>query len=264
MTTLKAMTFNLRIMAESDGDNIWTRRVRAAAQAVLREQPDILCTQEGRYGMLQDLQAELPGYQWIGEGRQGGREDEHCAVFYDKAKWLLLESGHFSLSEKPDVLGTLSWNTRCPRMCTWVLLQGVETGLEIAVFNTHLDHISQEAQIKGMELIRRRMESVRQTSPGTPLILAGDLNVEPDHPVINGLEQAGYRNAYAVLPPGPQETSPGQTFHDFQGGEEGLPIDYIFTSPHLRVEAVRVDRSKYEGRYPSDHYPVCALLTVPD
>ncbi|MDF2936117.1 MAG: endonuclease/exonuclease/phosphatase, partial [Paenibacillaceae bacterium] len=254
--------FNLRVMAESDGDNTWTRRVSAAAQAVLREQPDILCTQEGRYGMLQDLQAELPGYRWIGEGRRGGREDEHCAVFYDKAKWLLLEAGHFSLSEEPEVLGTLSWDTGCPRMCTWVRLQEVETGREIAVFNTHLDHISQEAQIKGMELIRRRMESLRQTAPETPLLLAGDLNVEPDHTVIFGLERAGYRNAYAALPPGPPEATPGRTFHDFQGGEDGLPIDYIFTSPELRVEAVRVDRSRYGDRYPSDHYPVCAVLAL--
>ncbi len=264
MTKWKAMTFNLRIMAESDGDNVWTRRVGAAAQAVLREQPDILCTQEGRYGMLQDLQAELPGYRWIGEGRRGGREDEHCAVFYDKAKWELLEAGHFSLSKEPEVLGTLSWDTACPRMCTWLRLRGVETGLEIAVFNTHLDHISQEAQIKGMELIRRRLESFRKSAPETPLLLAGDLNVEPDHPVILGLEQAGYRNAYAVLPPGPPERRPGRTFHDFQGGEDGLPIDYIFASPGVRTEAVWVDRGRYDGRYPSDHYPVCAVLSVPD
>lgn len=263
MTMMKAMTFNLRVMVESDGDNAWNHRVRAAAQAVLHEQPDILCTQEGRYGMLQDLEAELPGYQWIGEGRRGGREDEHCAVFYDTAKWRLVEAGHFSLSEEPETLGTLSWGTSFPRMCTWVRLRSLWNGQEIAVFNTHLDHISHEAQIKGMELIRRRMEMLCQTLPEPLLLLAGDLNVEPDHPVICGLEQAGYRNAYAVLPPGPPETTPGQTFHDFQGGEDGLPIDYIFTSPGLHAEAVRVDRGRYEGRFPSDHYPVCAVLSLP-
>ncbi|WP_258525538.1 endonuclease/exonuclease/phosphatase family protein [Paenibacillus sp. YN15] len=263
MTMLKAMTFNLRVMVEADGDNAWTRRIHAAAQAVLHEQPDILCTQEGRYGMLKDLQAELPGYRWIGEGRRGGREDEHCTIFYNTANWLPEEAGHFSLSEQPETLGTLSWNTACPRMCTWVRLRSLRNGQNIAVFNTHLDHISQEAQIKGMELIRHRMERLKQASPETPLILAGDMNVEPEHPVIRGLEQAGYRNAYAVLPPGPRESKPGRTFHGFRGGVDGLPIDYIFTSPECVVEAVRVDRHRYEGRYPSDHYPVCAVLELP-
>lgn len=263
MTMIKAMTFNLRVMVESDGDNAWTCRIRAAAQAVLHEQPDILCTQEGRYGMLQDLQAELSGYRWIGEGRRGGREDEHCAIFYNTTQWLPEDAGHFSLSEQPETLGTLSWDTRCPRMCTWIRLRSLQGGREIAVFNTHLDHISQEAQIKGMELIRRRMERLKQASPGMPLILAGDMNVEPEHPVIRELEQAGYLNAYAVLPSGPWESQPGRTFHDFLGGVDGLPIDYIFTSSECKVEAVRVDRDRYEGRYPSDHYPVCAVLVLP-
>lgn len=260
MTLIKAMTFNLRVMVESDGDNAWPRRIRAAAQAVLHEQPDILCTQEGRYGMLEDLQAELPGYRWIGEGRRGGCEDEHCAVFYDTAKWLPEKAGHFSLSECPEALGTLSWDTDYPRMCTWIQFRSLWGCGEIAVFNTHLDHISREAQIKGMELIRERMESLKRISPDMPLILAGDLNVEPDHPVIRGLEQAGYRNAYSVLSSGAPGERPGRTFHDFQGGVDGMPIDYIFTSPEVNVESVLVDRSRYEGRFPSDHYPVCAKL----
>ncbi|MFC5531281.1 endonuclease/exonuclease/phosphatase family protein [Cohnella yongneupensis] len=46
-----------------------------------------------------------------------------------------------------------------------------------------------------------------------------------------------------------------------EGGETGKPIDYIFASPDVAIERIEVDRGKYEGLYPSDHYPVCAVLS---
>ncbi|WP_438431592.1 endonuclease/exonuclease/phosphatase family protein [Gorillibacterium sp. sgz500922] len=262
MTAIKAMTFNLRVMVESDGKNAWTNRIVAAGQAVLDKRPDVLSTQEGRYGMLEELHAQLSGYAWLGEGRRGGREDEHCAVFYDTARWQPVESGNFGLSEQPETLGVLSWNTDYPRMCTWVRLRSLTGEGELAVFNTHLDHISEEAQVKGMALIRERMEELKRSHPGLPLVLTGDFNVEPDHAVIRGLEEAGYVNVYSALPVGAPDRTPGMTFHDFQGGEAGQPIDYLFFSPDVRVESVSVDRGQYDGRYPSDHYPVCAWIEL--
>lgn len=256
MAAITVLTFNLRVMVESDGANAWTLRFPAAARAILRQEADIVCTQEGRFFMLQDLESRLDRYAWVGEGRRGGQEDEHCAIFYDKEKWQLVEYGNFGLSETPGKLGVLSWKTDYPRMCTWARFRAADGLTQFAVFNTHLDHISEEAQVKGMELIRGRIDRLRQET-GLPVILTGDFNVEPDHAVVRGLEQAGYRNAYSVLPDG---AKPGLTFHDFRGGETGEPIDYIFTTPDVSVLEIEVDRNRYEDRYPSDHYPVCAVL----
>ncbi|MEO3946476.1 endonuclease/exonuclease/phosphatase family protein [Gorillibacterium sp. CAU 1737] len=260
MASWSVMTFNLRVMVESDGENAWNKRYPAAARAMEEHGADFIGTQEARLFMLEELAALLPGYAWMGQGRRGGHEDEHCAIFYRTDRWELLESGDFGLSESPDQLGILSWKTDYPRMCTWAKFRSLQDGTETAVFNTHLDHISEEAQVKGMELIRERMEELSRSSAGLPFVLTGDFNVEPDNIVIRGLEAAGYRNAYSILPAGDTDQVPGMTFHDFQGGERGRPIDYIFSSPDLTVEAVQVDRSYYDGRYPSDHYPVCAQL----
>ena len=112
---------------------------------------------------------------------------------------------------------------------------------------------------------------------GLPAVLTGDFNVTPEHPVVRGLEASGYRNGYSALGGGNvlgigesganeqgaqagKAIEIGRTFHDFAGGTEGEPIDYIFTSPDVRIERIEVDRDPYEGRYPSDHYPVCAVL----
>lgn len=253
----KIMTFNLRLNVESDGENAWPHRVRAAAEVIQRHAPDIAGVQEALHEMLADLETLLPDYAWVGEGREGGMLGEYTAILYKKDKWSVRDVGHFSLSETPERLGAMSWNTSHPRICTWAHFMS-DTGEEFAVFNTHLDHISEEAKEKGMELIRERMERLREQT-GLPVVLMGDFNVRPDHAVIRGLEKAGYRNAYSVLPEG--GSAAGRTFHDFLGGEEGEPIDYIFTSADLQPRNVVVDRGQYDGRYPSDHYPVLSEVS---
>ena len=41
---------------------------------------------------------------------------------------------------------------------------------------------------------------------------------------------------------------------------KGEPIDYIFVTDEFVVEEVYLDTSSSEGRYPSDHYPLVAVL----
>lgn len=252
------MTFNLRTNVPSDGDNAWPMRPAAVAQAIQRHDADIVCVQEGLHAMLLDLEPLLPDYAWVGEGRRGGQDDEFCAIWYKKSKASVEEYGSFGLSETPERLGVLGWSADCPRMCTWARLRAPEGGV-LTVFNTHLDHISELAQTNGMSLIRSRIDGLREHT-GSPVALTGDFNVGPGHAVVRGLEQAGYVNGYSALPGGAEGV--GATFHDFKGGQAGEPIDYIFVSPDVSIERIEVDRGRYEGRYPSDHYPVCAVLTA--
>ncbi|RUS48996.1 endonuclease/exonuclease/phosphatase family protein [Cohnella sp. AR92] len=252
------MTFNLRVNVDSDGRNAWPYRPAAVAAAIRQHDPDMVCIQEGLYSMLRDLEPLLEEYGWIGEGRRGGRDDEHCAIFCKKGKWKVVEQGSFGLSETPERLGVLGWKADYPRMCTWARLRSLkEEAFELAVFNTHLDHISEEAQANGMELVKSRIGAMREKT-GLPVVLTGDFNVTPKHSVVRGLGTDGYRNCYSALGAGTAEI--GRTFHDFAGGTEGEPIDYIFVTSDVHVERIAIDRNKYEGRYPSDHYPVVAVL----
>jgi len=255
---MKIMTFNLRTNVASDGFNAWPNRYTVAAGTIREHDADIVCVQEALHGMLQDLEGQLPDYAWVGEGRRGGLEDEFCAIFYKKEKLDLQDYGNFGLSENPERPGQQDWETACPRMCTWARFKSVQ-GEKFAVFNTHLDHISEEAQTKGMELIRKRIGLVREQT-GMPAVLTGDFNVGPGHAVVKGLEEAGFLDAYSGLPGG--AAAAGATFHDFKGGEEGEPIDYIFATPGIAFERLEVDRREYEDRYPSDHYPIIAVLKL--
>ncbi|THF84244.1 endonuclease/exonuclease/phosphatase family protein [Cohnella fermenti] len=213
-------------------------------------------------------------------GRDGGWDGEHCAILYKKSEWRVVEQGSFALSDTPDRLGGLCWNAVYPRMSTWTRLRRPMSGadgaadlttanlnadravepFELAVFNTHLDDSSEESQTKGMEIIKARAGLLRQRA-ALPVVIAGDLNVSPGHPVIRSLQEFGCRDGYSAAA-GSQEQVPGCTSHAFAGETEGEPIDYVFASPELRLESLVVDRSRHEGRYPSDHYPVVAKLSA--
>lgn len=254
---ISIMTFNLRTDVSSDGGNAWPHRKEAAARVITESGADIVGTQEGKPEMVIDLERLLPDYLWVGEGRQGGSTDEHCAIFYRRDRFEAVDSGNFGLSERPALLGHMSWDTACPRMCTWVRLRRTDGGGagDLLVFNTHLDHISEEARTKGMSLIIERMRIAERSAVAA--VLTGDFNCTPDSETVGLLQRAGLRSAYEASKGG---TAVGRTFHGFEGEENGEPIDYIYIMGDASVESVRVDRALYDGRYPSDHYPVTAII----
>ena len=257
------MTFNLRCNTPSDGDNAWPNRIERAADMIKEHDPIVVGTQEGYFSMLTELQEQLEEYAWVGMGRFGGSDDEHNAIFYKKDRLEAVEQGHFWLSETPDEAATKSWGSYFPRMCSWVAFRDVDTGKSFTVFNTHLDHYSQEARDNGAKVIWSYIS--QHTHRSTPLIVMGDFNSAPaDQPIrfLKGLTaeegpQGWLTDAYSVY-----EGVVGQTAHSFQGGTDGEPIDYIFGSPQVKILETIVDRRQIRGAYPSDHYPVVAKIEI--
>ncbi len=258
--TAVVMTFNLRRATWMDGRNAWRHRKGSAAEAIRAAGADVVGTQEGSHAMLLELNALLPGYAWVGEGRRGGARDETNAILYRADRWEPERSGTFWLSETPERPGSRAWGAAFPRICTWALFRSrCRDGLRWAVFNTHLDHISASARRRGIELVAARAPDVAE---GVPLALTGDFNAKPGGEVAETLREAGWRNAFDAMPGGAAEA--GATYHAFRGGgERGRPIDYIYYKAFAEEVEAFVDRAVYRGQYPSDHYPVAARLRWP-
>ena len=54
-----------------------------------------------------------------------------------------------------------------------------------------------------------------------------------------------------------EDTMNGKTYHDYEGGEEGLHIDFIFVNEQVsEVLKYRIVRDTYNGKHSSDHYPI--------
>ena len=68
---LTIFSFNVRLNSSSDGINIWDNRKEWVAQSITFFEADLVGAQEVTHKQLQDLDSLLPGYDYLGVGRQG-------------------------------------------------------------------------------------------------------------------------------------------------------------------------------------------------
>ncbi len=251
---LRVMSFNLRYGTAQDGGDSWVHRRPRAAALLAAQEPDLIGTQEGLRFQLDELGRDLPGYSEIGVARADGSErGEYSAILYRTARLEVLEGGTFWFSDEPAVPGSTSWGNRLPRICTWARFRDLRSGAAFYLYNAHLDHESPESRRRSSELLLRR---IQERAHGDPVLVTGDLNAGPDSEPVRILEEA-VRDTWKEIH-GEQEH--GGTFHGFQGGPGGERIDFVFAGPGWEVMDAAIIRSRHAGGWPSDHYPVTALL----
>ena len=248
-------TFNIRCPVDKT-PHTWQERKNRCISVIQRNKFDIFGVQEAMKHQLDDL-VETGEYQYIGGGRDDFKENgEHSAILYRKDRLEFLKGGTFGLSEKPDVPGFKSWGTAYPRIATWGLFLDKKSKKKFIYYNTHLDHRSEEARIRGIELL---VNHAKLNMPGVPLIISGDFNARPDSKT--------YQTASSLLNDSAEVSESGHkghpgTFHGFGKYKAEAPIDYIFVSKDFKVFEHWTDDTKFQEGYPSDHYPVIIKLTL--
>ena len=259
---LRVMSFNVRFASDT-GANSWPERRPVLRNLLLAQRPHVIGTQEGLYGQLRDIQADLPAsYDSIGLGRDGGSRGEAMQVFYDTRRLEPLEYDHFWLSDTPDVVGSQTWGGCCPRMVTWVRFRDLESGGQLYVLNTHLEAFDATARSLSAELILQRVAA--EFDPDLPVVVTGDFNepAAPGRTVFDTLVTDGpWVDTWDVAE---QRSELFGTFHGYRpltpGGER---IDWILTSEDVRTRSVEIDTYSRRGQLPSDHLPVVADLLLP-
>lgn len=251
---ITVLSYNIRNGEAEDGTNSWQYRYPASAMMIEDQKPDIFGLQEAYDYQVKYLREYTRGYKCVGVGREDGKhEGEHMSIFYNTKTVKLLKWGTFWLSETPEK-PSLGWDAACRRTATWALMQHKDSGKKFYYVNTHLDHVGEEAQRKGLELIVERI--ARINPDGLPMILAGDFNVTPDNPVLGGLD-AKMKSARRFA----AETDNGTTFHDWGRRKDPFLIDHIYFSGFSSCALFEVvTRSYMDRKFISDHYPVKALL----
>ncbi|MBX3413993.1 MAG: endonuclease/exonuclease/phosphatase family protein [Pirellulales bacterium] len=254
--TLTVMSYNLRY-ASPKPPNSWPER-RPAAKAMLEKfAPDLIGTQEGLYAQLKDLEADLPGFDQIGLGREGGSRGEFMAIFYRTERFEPLEYDHFWLSDTPEVIGSATWGNSVRRMVTWVRFLDRGTSREFYFVNTHFDHMSQKSREKSAELL---LERLKKLDDKLPVIVVGDFNaVAESNKAYDTLVADGYlTDTWKVAQ---EKGKPISTFHNYRGPrEDGSRIDWILTRGPVTTLSSEVVTFELNGQYPSDHFPVIAKL----
>ena len=253
----KLMTYNLRYDNPADGENSWNKRKSGLVSQLKFHEPAIFGTQEGLAHQLAYIDSSLAGYTYTGVGREDGiSKGEHSAIFYDSVKFVLISGSTFWLSETPEKV-SVGWDAALERVCTCALFESTETGKRIWIFNTHFDHIGQEARINSARLI---VSKINELNTGNyPVILMGDFNLEPGSEPVKYLSEHFNDSRYAS-----REVcfGPEGTFNAFRFDEPVTRrIDYIFTGrDKIEVLKYAVLSDSKDCRYYSDHLPVFAEI----
>lgn len=250
---IKVISFNIRTVAR-DGDNNWKNRRHATRNMLNMHNPDIFGLQEAMKPHLKYIDKFFPQYKRVGVGRDNGkRAGETMAIYYNAARFDLLDSGTFWLSETPDKV-TVGWDAACFRTVTWVQVRDKESQKVLYYFNTHLDHRGRVAQAESIKLIVDRIKEI--ANPHAAVILGGDFNVVPEDPLLAPLHEfmLDARASATVA----EEKG---TFNAFGRQEDPYVIDHMFyCGSKIECSEYHILDGDYGAPFISDHYPIEIVL----
>jgi len=257
--TLCVATFNLRY-ASTNPPNAWPQRRPVMRDALRQLAPDVIGTQEGVYPQLKELAADLPEFEWLGLGRDGGSQGEFMAVFYRRDRLEPRAFDHFWLSDTPAVMASVTWGHTCRRMVTWVRFRDRRTGGEFYFWNTHLDHESEPARQQGAALIRDRVAALKTR---LPVLLVGDFNCAAGNSKAweTLVNRDGFQDTWTLAKERVHETL--NSFHGYRPPvQDSVRIDWILARGAVGVDKTEIITHARGGQYPSDHFPVAAWLRL--
>ena len=246
------ISYNIRYDNNWDIENSWEIRRSNIIQILIKYSPSIIGIQEGLLNQVQYIDSSLINYDYVGVGRDDGKEKgEFCAIYFDTTRYVLLKNSTFWLSETPDTI-SVGWDAALERICTYGLFKDRITKKEFWVFNTHFDHMGIIAREKSSGLILKRIKKINRQS--LPVILMGDFNAIPNSPPV---EEIVTELSDALQISLQKLHGPGGTFNGFN---EDLPIekriDYIFTKNLKVLSYTHVNDRLENNRHISDHLPV--------
>lgn len=260
---LRVMSFNLRYGTADDGPNAWPLRRELVKRTIGDFDPTILDVQEALRFQLDELREAFPHLGEVGVGRDDGAEaGEYSAILYDRRRLERLSSGTFWLSDTPEVVASTSWGNQITRIVTWARFRDRESDRTFYLFNTHWDHQSQNSRERSAELM---VERIANREGGDPAIVTGDFNAGEDNAAFRRLAAGSddalqLRETFRALHPGATDVG---TFNGFEGDRSGDKIDAILVTPEWEIVEADIDRAHDGERYPSDHFPVTAVVSLP-
>lgn len=258
-TTIKAMSFNIRLDAASDGENRWDLRKNRVSGLMQYHEPDFIGAQEVLHHQLMYLDSSLSNYSYIGVGRDDGKtQGEYSCIFYNSDKYIPIQQSTFWLAPKSDSV-CMGWDAVCNRVCTYGLFKNKKTKQLVWVFNTHFDHVGKTARSESAKLILQKIKSLN--TKNDPVILLGDFNLRPTEEPIQRIA-AEMHNAREISQFVYGNIDTWNAFK-FQSKPNG-GIDYVFVNKHpkIKVDKFATITDSYDMKYPSDHFPVMATLTI--
>jgi endonuclease/exonuclease/phosphatase family metal-dependent hydrolase len=260
---IHAMSFNIRYDREGvtrPGEpDYWPERAPLVTAFLALEQPTILGVQEAEFNQLGAVEEGLGRhYRMAGFGRSGGAAGEYSAIFYDTRRLTLQWWDQYWLSDTPDVIGSATWGNTVTRIVTWARFLDARTGREFLHVNSHFDHQSENARVRSAQVVRDQIAGA-----DVPVVFTADVNAAAGASAPYGVlvDEGGLLDTWEAATE--RFTPRVGTFPNYGTPDpDGTRIDWVLATPGVQVLAATINTWTHEGRWPSDHTPVQALLRL--
>lgn len=268
--TIKVMSYNVKVydafQSIIESQISYENRYDRLKSRINEEFPDVLGLQEATRFHVEDFTRDFGEYYGIiSYYREGGFEnpivsafgfknDEAMSILYRKDKLELISHGCYWLSDTPDVVGSSTWGAEHIRICPYVKLKIIETGLEFVYYNTHLNW--GEAQYKATVLLSELMPVEE------PYFITGDFNLRPTSD-----NYALWEDFMIDTRTSPTNMADTPTSNGFDSPDNDSIIDYCFVDKtHFSLIEHRVlndDISRFgEGNFASDHFAIVSIFEI--
>lgn len=249
-------TQNVTVMSYNVYYKFDENRVKNIVQNIKNNNPDSFGLQEATPEWIDAIAAAMPDYAYVGVGRNLDGSGEASPVFYKKDKYELIDSGVFFLSKTPNK-PSRGWDAMFNRLCTYVVLKDKTTNFYYAHFNAHFDHMGVIARLESVAVVTEKVSKICNTFP---VVFTGDLNDHEGGDMYNRVLEAGFRDTKSLA----ETADDKSTYHGYSDLlTKEKPIDFIFVNAMAtKVSTYKVDTTKYDGEYASDHHPVISEITL--
>lgn len=255
METYRFITCNARTQTPHDGVQQFMNRVDFLCKTLLSLDADVIGFQEIKPEMRRALIARMPGYGFLGAGRDASRLDEGSVIAFKQQR--LMPERLFSeiLSPMPHLPGSTYGGdqSRCPRVFSSADFMPLDGGQPFRFMNIHTDHQGEIArQFAVMQMLQHY--TTQNALRPMPTVVTGDFNAFPATPEIQLMLQDGLFSDLTCDIPG--------TYHGYDTEENPWKIDYIFATEEWQLQAVFSLHPKQDDLFFSDHDPIVADVTL--
>jgi endonuclease/exonuclease/phosphatase family metal-dependent hydrolase len=252
---IRVMSFNIRYRQGDAGRHRWDRRRALVVARIRAFDPDLLGLQECNDDtQAKYVQRQLPEWDFAGErSHDPDCPIEMTPVLHKRDTFDAVDGGRFWLSDTPLVPGSRSWGSAFARVATWRRLVHRESGRPLVFLNVHVDYEPQTLEPTA-RVLRAWIDRVLERDP---IIVTGDFNADERSSLYRDLACGGSLfDVFRRVHP----TGPAGTYHGYGEAVEQPAIDWVLASDHFAAVDAEIDRFADGDRYPSDHYPLTAVL----
>lgn len=232
----------------------WNERRDAVTAAMAELNADIVAFQEMETWAGRGERSENIQLDWISQNAPqysiasvGDPEiyPSTQPILYKTDKFKLIDQGFFFFSERPDEIYSRPWDQSFSAFASWSQFEDLATNQRFRVVNVHFDHSSKINRHGAAHLVSDRINP--WLSEQEPVIVIGDFNA-----------LSWFKTIDILLEDDRLELADraGSTFHFNKGLNLFPAIDHVIYSGFEQLGKTLRLNKKYEGVWPSDHYPI--------